>query len=266
MPKGRRRIAVVGGANVDIGGFPTGTLVPEDSNPGTVRISAGGVGRNIAENAARLGLDVELVTAIGDDANGRMLAEDCRAKGIGIGDSFIDAQAQTSVYLFIGDAQGDMYCAVSDMDIQKGLTPERLAGKLDMLNSRDAVVIDANLPEETIFYLTQNLRVPVFADSVSVAKAGKLRRSLGSLYALKVNRIEAELLTGMQIRDALDASEAARCEEPTGERNRRRRRMRSGAGLGALSGPGPAPERTCGYGSCGYCAGIHRIRKPQDEP
>ena len=59
MPLRRGKIAVVGGANMDIGGFPSAALVPGDSNPGQVRMSVGGVGRNIAENAARLGLEVE---------------------------------------------------------------------------------------------------------------------------------------------------------------------------------------------------------------
>ena len=59
--------AVVGGVNLDIGGQSDGPLVPGDSNPGRVRISLGGVGRNIAHNMALLGLDVRFLTAFGDD-------------------------------------------------------------------------------------------------------------------------------------------------------------------------------------------------------
>ena len=44
---------VIGGANIDIHGAPAATLNMGDSNPGTVRLSPGGVGRNIAENMAR---------------------------------------------------------------------------------------------------------------------------------------------------------------------------------------------------------------------
>lgn len=206
----RRRIAVVGGANVDIGGFPAGTLVMKDSNPGVVRISAGGVGRNIAENAARLGMEAELITALGADDNGRMLLEDCRKKGILTGGCIVDANARTSVYLFIGDARGDMHCAVSDMEIQLRLTPEQMEQRLDLLNSVQAVVMDANLPEATIAYLAGQLSVPVFADAVSLAKVRRLRCALDKIYCLKTNRLEAEMLSGMQIRDALDAAEAAK--------------------------------------------------------
>lgn len=210
MPEARARIAVIGGTNVDIGGFPDGALVPGDSIPGRVYMSAGGVGRNIAENAARLGMDVQLISTIGDDANGRMLLDDCRAKGIRTDGLRIERGGRTSVYLFVDDARGDMHCAINDMEIQAALTPERLAPSLGALNAMDAVAVDANLPEETIHYLAESLRAPLFADAVSAAKVGKLRGVLGKLFCLKPNRIEAELLTGMQIRDAADAMEAAR--------------------------------------------------------
>ena len=57
---------VAGGVNVDIGGRSFAPLVAQDSNPGTVRLSLGGVGRNIAHNLALLGTDVHLLTAYGD--------------------------------------------------------------------------------------------------------------------------------------------------------------------------------------------------------
>lgn len=210
MPQKRKNVAVIGGANMDIGGFPARTLVQGDSNPGSVRMSAGGVGRNIAENAARMGLGVELITALGGDANGRELLKDCRDKGIGTDHCLVEADKHTSVYLFIDDARGDMHCAINDMEIQDCILPERLADRLEMLNSMDAVVLDANLPEETILYLAENVQAPIFADTVSLAKAAKLRRALNRIYCLKPNRMEAEVLAGMQIRDHLDAAEAAR--------------------------------------------------------
>ena len=49
-------VTVVGGMNMDIGGRPNKKLVGKDSNPGTVRMSPGGVGRNIAHNMSLMGL------------------------------------------------------------------------------------------------------------------------------------------------------------------------------------------------------------------
>ena len=60
-------IAVVGGVNIDIGGRSDAPLVAGDSNPGRIRSSLGGVGRNIAHNLALLGAKVRLITALGAD-------------------------------------------------------------------------------------------------------------------------------------------------------------------------------------------------------
>lgn len=210
MPKRRGRIAVVGGANMDIGGFPSVALVAGDSNPGQVRTSVGGVGRNIAENVARMGMEVELVTALGEDANGRAILEDCAAKGIGTRGCRVAPGERSSVYLFIGDAQGDMYCAINDMHAQSLLTPEWIEPQLELLNAMDAVCIDANLPEESIDFLARELRVPIFADAVSAAKVHRLRAALPRMHCFKPNRLEAELLTGVKINDMIDAAEAAK--------------------------------------------------------
>ena len=210
MPEARARIAVIGGMNMDIGGFPDGALKTGDSIPGRVHMSAGGVGRNIAENAVRLGMDVQLISAVGGDVNGRFLLEDCRAKGIRVDGIHIEEKSRTSVYLFVDDVQGDMHCAINDMAVQLALTPDRIAPWIERLNAMDAVVLDANLPEVTILYLAESLKVPIFADAVSAVKVGKLRGALKRLYCLKPNRIEAELLTGMEIRDTASAAAAAR--------------------------------------------------------
>ena len=70
-------VVVVGGVNVDIGGKSHSPLVSSDSNPGTVRVSLGGVGRNIAHNLSLMGTDVRLLTAYGDDVHGQRIAASC---------------------------------------------------------------------------------------------------------------------------------------------------------------------------------------------
>ncbi|MCD8330678.1 MAG: PfkB family carbohydrate kinase, partial [Lachnospiraceae bacterium] len=67
------KITVVGAVNVDICGKSDQLLKAEDSNPGRVTISMGGVGRNIAHNLRLLEQKVSLVTVFGDDGNGQRL-------------------------------------------------------------------------------------------------------------------------------------------------------------------------------------------------
>ncbi len=234
MPANKARVAVVGGANMDIGGFPSARLVMGDSNPGKVSMTLGGVGRNIAENLSRLGLEVHLITALGNDTNGHAIISDCREKGIHIDRCFIVNDMNTSVYLFMDDEKGDLSCAINDMDIQLSITPEKLAPHMDFLNSMDAVIMDANLRQETIEFLAKNLNVPIYADAVSAAKVYKLKNALPHMFCFKPNRIEAELLCNMQIRDAIDGAEAVRRLLDTGLK----RVFLTMGSLGAICGDG----------------------------
>ena len=72
------------------------------------------------------------------------------------------------------------------------------------------VVLDANLPPERLSFLAENLKPPLFADPVSVKKAGRLRPILARLTAMKPNRPEASLLTGVDIRNNDDLPRAAK--------------------------------------------------------
>ena len=211
-------VTVVGGVNVDIGGRPEAALVARDSNPGAVHSSLGGVGRNIAHNMALLGLDTRLLTAFGDDLNAQKLAASCGELGIDISQSPVIPGGRTSTYLFINDERGDMALAVSDMEIYRHLTPQVLAQRRKLLDGSQVVVLDTNIPEESIAWLAENCAAPLFADPVSTAKAVKLKPVLGRLHTLKPNRLEAELLSGVPITDGESLNRAADALLETGLR------------------------------------------------
>ena len=193
-------VVVVGGVNLDIGGRPHGELVAADSNPGQVRMSLGGVGRNIAHNMALMGLDVRMLTAFGDDMNAQRIAASCGELGIDISQCLTVPGGATSTYLFITDGHGDMALAVSDMEIYEHVTPAFLAGRARLLQNAQLLVVDTNIPAQSIAWLAENIRLPIFADPVSTAKAVKVKPVLGRLHTLKPNRIEAEgLLSGIML-------------------------------------------------------------------
>lgn len=189
-------IAVVGGMNMDICGTPEGRLILKDSNPGRVSVRPGGVGRNIAHDLRLLGQNVRLVSAVGEDEYGRMLLQSCAALGIDASMSLVLPGRRSSTYLYITDEDGDMQVAVSDMDITAQLTPERLEPLLPELNAAAAVVVDANLEQATLRFLTERLTAPIYADPVSTVKARRLQGCLSRLRCLKPNALEAAALTG----------------------------------------------------------------------
>jgi len=187
---------VIGGVNMDIWGRPTGALVMHDSCPGSVRMTPGGVARNIAHNLRLLGTEVTFVSAMGDDLIGQSLMDSCRDLGFHMEHTLVKPGAHSSAYLFITEAGGDMCAAVNDMDICAALTPAFFEALLPKLKGHSALVLDANLPAESLGWLCNRSRMPVYADTVSAAKAGRLLPHLKRLRALKTNTLEAAALSG----------------------------------------------------------------------
>ena len=68
-------VLVIGAAGIDIVGRIKSELQNASSNPARIRTSFGGVARNVAENLARLGQPVVLLTALGNDQAGDQWAE-----------------------------------------------------------------------------------------------------------------------------------------------------------------------------------------------
>ena len=200
---------VVGGVNVDIGGRSHAPLVAADSNPGTVTTSLGGVGRNIAHNLRLLDVDVKLLSAYGDDMNGRQVETSCSALGIDLKHALRVSGRTTSTYLYLTGPEGEMALAVSDMAVCDRITPGYLAANLSVLHSARVVVADTNIPRESLEYLAKNCTAPLFIDPVSTAKAEKIRDLLPYIHTLKPNRLEAELLSGVSIRSKEDVARAA---------------------------------------------------------
>lgn len=212
-------ICVIGAVNVDISGTPETTYVSGDSNPGHVRITLGGVGRNIAENLCRLGRRVVMITALGDDGNAQMMREGCHENGIDLSHSLTVHGGRTSTYLCLNDEQGEIVGAVSDMGIYDAITPDFLRTRLDVINRAQLVIADANLTAEALAFLGDNVTVPVFADPVSTPKACHLKGILKIAAGIKPNRPEASLMTGVDIRSDDDLSAAADAFHAMGVQN-----------------------------------------------
>ena len=192
----RPYVAVVGAVNMDVCGRPYQKLILRDSNPGAVRYTPGGVGRNIAHDLRLLGVEVRFVTVFGDDPYGTALRESCEMLGMDLTDAAAMPGMRTSTYLYITDEHGEMQLALSDTDISECITPDFLASRLGMLNAAAAVVVDGNLTRETLCWIADHVAVPIFADPVSVTKAERLRPILSRLHTFKPNLTEGQHLTG----------------------------------------------------------------------
>ena len=192
------RVFVIGGIDMDIRGISGTHLRQREPNPGRVVMMPGGVGRNIAENLVNMGVEVELVAPFGNDNFAEELRQDCINKNIGIKYS-VFAECRSGLYLSVDDHEAEMFVSVSDMDIMEELDISHLEKIIDEMNQADACIIEANLGIDVIEYLGENIKVPIFADPVSVTKSEKLKSILKNIYAIKPNGAEAASMTGIDL-------------------------------------------------------------------
>lgn len=203
-------VVIIGGANVDIQGFPKDDLIFHDSNIGNVKMSFGGVGRNISENLVRLGIDTKFITVLGDDIYGKEIIKNSKEIGIDMKDSLILSDKDTSSYISILDKKGDMKLAISSMDIYNYMDIEFINEKKDLINKANLCIIDTNIPKEIIEYLLKNFKdINFFLDTVSTVKTRKVKELIGYFHTIKPNRLEAEILTDMKINNIKDLRIAA---------------------------------------------------------
>lgn len=190
--------AVYGGANIDIQARSRGPYRAGDSNPGAASITHGGVGRNIAENLAGLGVPTELVTVFGGDEQSSSLVEGCRRVGIEVSSSLFLPSEPCSRYVCLLDRDGTLVGAVAAMDSLEAFGPDQLASRFGPGDAAEVVVVDANLPPETVALAAGRWKdKPLILDTVSVAKARRVAPVVGLFGLVKPNRAEARVLLSL---------------------------------------------------------------------
>jgi pseudouridine kinase len=190
-------ILVIGSAGLDIIGRAERDLHLGTSNPGRLRFSLGGVARNVAENLVRLGSDVALITAVGDDPQGEQLLTQARQAGINVDACLTVPGEHTGAYLAVLDEQGSKHLALDDMRVIENITPQHIRTYRSLFGEASAVFLDANLPIATLAAVMSaagRARVPVIADPTSVSLATRLSPHLEGLYMITPNEAEASRL------------------------------------------------------------------------
>ncbi|UDY23526.1 carbohydrate kinase family protein [Nocardioides sp. Kera G14] len=205
-------VLVVGGANVDLKAQSTAAMVPATSNPGTTVLSPGGVGRNIAENAARLGARVQLASIVGDDALGEDLLSATAAAGVDV--RLVQrGSVPTGTYTALLDRSGDLVAAVAAMAVIEELEVAPIVDAIERSAPDTVVVLDGNLPPDTLSALLvacETAALRVVLDPVSVPKAERLAPVLGPpLFLLTPNRDELAALTALPVETAAELTAAA---------------------------------------------------------
>jgi pseudouridine kinase len=206
-------ILIIGAAAIDTKCAAFAEIVPGISIPGQIRISEGGVSRNIAENLSRLGLHARLITAVGDDSSGRRILHQAEESGIDVSHVLVAEGASTGSYISLLDKDGTPYVAMYDMGILSRITPRYIYNRRRLFQKASFVVLDANLPQptlETVLSLAHRYGIPVCADPTSHLLARRLEPYLSHFHMITPDRGEAQILSRSAIVTRVEAIEAAK--------------------------------------------------------
>ncbi|MEW6179216.1 MAG: carbohydrate kinase family protein [Chloroflexota bacterium] len=210
-----KRVIVIGAASLDVMGQPIGVPEPATSNPAHVRTSFGGVARNVAENLARLGQTVSLISAVGKDDLGAQLLHHTASAGVDVSRCLQISDVGTAAYIAILDEKGNLYYGLDDMTILRHISSSYLRSLADLFAESALIFVDANLSPatlRTVFSLANRYKIPVCADATSTILAKRIQNYIPRLFLLNANRSEASALlgSGFEVNDAASALSAAR--------------------------------------------------------
>ncbi len=187
-------ILVIGATLMDTKGKPHAGLDPATSNPADIKTTLGGTARNVAENLGRLGADVKLVSAVGDDMIGRQLLTKTEASGVDVSHVQVIAGANTGSYIALLNASGGLSVALDDTRVMSAITPDWIYKNRILIRDASLVMVDGGVIAatlESIVKQANKMNVPVCADPSSTRLATRLCPILDSLHLVVPNELEA---------------------------------------------------------------------------
>ena len=164
------------------------------SNPALVTRHFGGVARNVAENAARLGVRTALLAIVGDDENGHAIINHTQRGGVDVSLVRYDELHATAEYAAILDSDGELVLGCADMSAAEAMTPEMLEAASGAIEQATWLFIDCNLPYDAINWAiarTNRFGTKLAIDAVSEPKVCRLPADLHGIDLLVLNESEA---------------------------------------------------------------------------
>jgi ribokinase len=206
----RPRIAVIGSANVDLTTFTDQFPKPGETIFGQgFNLGFGGKGANQAVAARLCGAEVFMVARVGSDLFGPATIENFKKLGIdathvkqveglssGVAPIFVDPSGQNRILVVKG--------------ANDALKPDDVDACAEMLRTADCIVLQFEIPLETVYYAVAFARKHNIRCIVNPAPAQPVDlRALANLDYFVPNESEAETITGIAVRDVENAKQCA---------------------------------------------------------
>lgn len=161
--RGRPMLLCVGLAVVDVVTHVPGALVAGVKQfADRITTAYGGPATTAAAAAARLGVDVELVAALGDDDRGYALRAALEVRGVGTGGMVVRDGVSTATSLVIVTPDGERTIVnATDPRLREPLGPDEAAALMARAGGVDAVLVDVRWPAAAALALAAAARSAV---------------------------------------------------------------------------------------------------------
>jgi ribokinase len=204
------KLVVIGSSNTDmILQVPRIPLPGETILGGQFQTAPGGKGANQAVSAARAGADVSLLACVGDDAFGREALAGFAADGIDCEHVIVDPTAPSGVAQIFVAADGENSIGVAS-GANACLTPAHIEQSASAIEASNTVLLQLEIPLETVMRAAE---IGAAADCRVILNPAPAQELPMELYPLldiiSPNETEAELLTGIAVKDESSAAVAA---------------------------------------------------------
>jgi len=204
------KIVVVGSSNTDMILQVEHIPAPgETILGGEFSMAAGGKGANQAVGAARAGGEVTFVARVGEDMFGEEAVKGFRRDGINVDYIVRDGEVPSGVALIFVASDGENSIGVASGANGK-LSPADVQRAAEAIEGADALVMQLETPLETVAKAAEIAARKGVTVVLNPAPARPLDDELLKLVSvLTPNESEAQLLTGVEVKDAESAAEAA---------------------------------------------------------
>jgi ribokinase len=206
----KKRIVVIGSTNMDMVVKSTRIPVPgETVLGGAFLMNPGGKGANQAVSVARLGGEVTFVSKVGNDVFGKQSTQAFEEEGIDISGVLEDNNAPSGVALITVDDSGENSIVVAS-GANLNLTPQDVEACLNKTANIEIILMQLEIPMDTVkftaqYALTHGIKV-ILNPAPSNPSVPEL---FGMIDIITPNSNEAEMLTGVSVKDVDSAKEAA---------------------------------------------------------
>jgi pseudouridine kinase len=178
----KRDFLCIGGALIDRKYVLHAPARPATSNPGAMRVSFGGVARNISETLVKLGCTVALAAAIGDDAAGDALA-------VALGNAGVDTRR---IIRMAGKATPE-YAAILDHQTHELVIAVVAMDQAEACMEQEVLAIAAKVDAQTIVFADANLSAGAMVDVIGRRKANGFLLAVDAVSIPKSKRLPADL-------------------------------------------------------------------------